>query len=207
MLPVSLVVTNFGYSNINTDEARITTVNDGLVTLTSSLTLEAMPQSELRPIFEEFNPSKNELIGKCYITLYEKGDGKVLFDVGSGIDFLTGMGSLKGSLEIISINLEDMASVIFTHANPDHILSVPDDFDDLNFPYADYHIARIECEYCWDPDTGNKVDESRVATAVGARRRLEALEEYINLLDDGEEPIFGILAKLTPRYPLGHMSF
>lgn len=80
-----------------------------------------MPQSELRSIFEEFNPSKNELIGKRYITLYEKGDGKVLFDVGSGIDFFTGMGSLKGSLEVISINLEDMASVVFTHANPDHI--------------------------------------------------------------------------------------
>ncbi len=81
-----------------------------------------------------------------------------------------------------------------------------DDFDDLNFPNANYHIARIEWENWWNPDTVEKVDEGRVKTHVGAGRRLQELKDYINLFDDGEEPMSGILAKMTPIHTAGHMS-
>ena len=43
--------------------------------------------------------------------------------------------------------------------------------------------------------------------AVGAKRRLEALEENINLFDGNDEIIEGIRAVPTPGHSPGHMSF
>ena len=82
-----------------------------------------------------------------------------------------------------------------------------DDFDDLTFPNANYRMGRIELVYWWDPDSVNKVDESRVTIAVGARRGLEALEDYINLFEYREKPTPLILAKLTRGYIPEHMGF
>ena len=82
-----------------------------------------------------------------------------------------------------------------------------DDFDDLTFQNANYHIGRTEWEYWFDSETVNKVREDRVAMAVGAKRRLEALEENINLFDGNDEIIEGIRALPTPGHSPGHMSF
>ena len=89
----------------------------------------------------------------------------------------------------------------------DHIWGVLDDFDDLTFQNANYHIGRTEWEYWFDSETVNNVREDRVAMAVGAKRRLEALEENINLFDGNDEVIAGIRALPTPGHSPGHMSF
>ena len=81
------------------------------------------------------------------------------------------------------------------------------DFDDLTFQHANYHMGRTEWEYWFDTETVNKVREDRIAMAVGAKRRLEALEGNINLFDSNDEIIDGIKALLTPGHSPGHMSF
>ena len=166
-----------------------------------------MPSSELAVILDDFDLSKDELTRECNLTLYESGTKKVLFDAGAGVDFLSGMGTLVESLEAIDLSTDDITDVVFTHAHPDHIWGVLDDFDDLTFQNANYHIGRTEWEYWFDTETVNKVREDRVAMAVGAKRRLEALEGNINLFDSSDEIIEGIKALLTPGHSPGHMSF
>ena len=75
------------------------------------------------------------------------------------------------------------------------------------FPNATYHIGRTEWDYWWNPETVNRVDEGRVETAVGAKTRFEALQDQIEFFDDGDEPIPGLLALMTPGHTPGHMSF
>ena len=205
---LSFAIPSFTLSQIDLGSATISTISDGAITLPGSLSFDtSMPSSELDKILKDFDLSKDELTRECNLTLYESGTKKVLFDAGAGIDFLSGMGTLIDSLDAIDLSTDDITDVVFTHAHPDHIWGVLDDFDDLTFQNANYHMGRTEWEYWFDPETVNKVREDRVAMAVGAKRRLEAVEENINLFDGNDEIIDGIKALLTPGHSPGHMSF
>lgn len=206
-LPLSLSIPSLVHSEINLGRTKITTVSDGSITLPASLTFDTMPKNELDLIINEFSLSKDQLVRECNVTLVETEDRKILFDVGAGLYFLDGMGVILDSLDEQGLAPEDITDVIFTHAHPDHIWGVLDDFDDLLFPEAMYHIGRVEWDYWWNPETVNEVDESRVQTAVGAKTRFEALQDQIEFFDDGEEPIPGVLALMTPGHTPGHMSF
>ena len=206
-LPLSLSIPSFVHSEINLGRTKITTVSDGSITLPASLTFDTMPKNELDLIINEFSLSKDQLVRECNVTLVETEDRKILFDVGAGLYFLDGMGVILDSLDEQGLAPEDITDVIFTHAHPDHIWGVLDDFDDLLFPEAMYHIGRVEWDYWWNPETVNEVDESRVQTAVGAKTRFEALQDQIEFFDDGDEPIPGVLALMTPGHTPGHMSF
>ena len=205
---LSFAIPSFTLSQIDLGSATISTISDGAITLPGSLSFDnSMPSSELAVILDDFDLSKDELTRECNLTLYESDTKKVLFDAGAGVDFLSGMGTLVDSLEAIDLSTDDITDVVFTHAHPDHIWGVLDDFDDLTFQNANYHIGRTEWEYWFDSQTVNKVREDRVAMAVGAKRRLEALEGNINLFDSNDEIIDGIKALLTPGHSPGHMSF
>jgi glyoxylase-like metal-dependent hydrolase (beta-lactamase superfamily II) len=206
-LPLSLSIPSLVHSEINFGHTKITTVSDGSITLPASLTFDTMPKNELELIINEFSLSTDQLVRECNVTLVETEDRKILFDVGAGIYFLDGMGAILDSLDEQGLAPEDITDVIFTHAHPDHIWGVLDDFDDLLFPEAMYHIGRVEWDYWWNPETVNEVDESRVQTAVGAKTRFEALQDQIEFFDDGDEPIPGVLALMTPGHTPGHMSF
>ena len=88
--------------------------------------------------------------------------------------FLKGIGQLIDSLNAINTDPEDITDVIITHAHSDHLWGIWDDFEDITFPYANFQIGRKDWEFWTDADTGNIVQEGRVTTAVGAKRRLEA---------------------------------
>ena len=206
-LPLSLGIPSLVHSEINFGGTKITTVSDGSITLPASLTFDTMPKNELELIINEFSLSQDQLVRECNVTLVETENRKILFDVGAGIYFLDGMGAILDSLDEQGLAPEDITDVIFTHAHPDHIWGVLDDFDDLLFPEAMYHIGRVEWDYWWNPETVNEVDESRVQTAVGAKTRFEALQDQIEFFDDGDEPIPGVLALMTPGHTPGHMSF
>ena len=206
-LPLSLSIPSLVHSEINLGRTKITTVSDGSITLPASLTFDTMPKNELDLIINEFSLSKDQLVRECNVTLVVTEDRKILFDVGAGLYFLDGMGVILDSLDEQGLAPEDITDVIFTHAHPDHIWGVLDDFDDLLFPEAMYHIGRVEWDYWWNPETVNEVDESRVQTAVGAKTRFEALQDQIEFFDDGDEPIPGVLALMTPGHTPGHMSF
>ena len=206
-LPLSLSIPSLVHSEINFGHTKITTVSDGSITLPASLTFDTMPKNELDLIINEFSISQDQLVRECNVTLVETEDRKILFDVGAGIYFLDGMGAILDSLDEQGLAPEDITDVIFTHAHPDQIWGVLDDFDDLLFPEAMYHIGRVEWDYWWNPETVNEVDESRVQTAVGAKTRFEALQDQIEFFDDGDEPIPGVLALMTPGHTPGHMSF
>ena len=204
---LSFAIPSFTLSQIDLGSATISTISDGTITLPSSLSFGSMPSDELEVILRDFNLSKGTLTRECNITLYDNGAKKVLFDAGAGADFLSGTGNLLQSLETIGLSADDITDVIFTHAHPDHIWGVLDDFDDLTFQNAEYHVGKTEWEYWYDPETVNKVREDRISIAVGAKRRLEALEGNIHLFDNNDEIIDGVKALLTPGHSPGHMSF
>lgn len=185
----------------------LTTISDGHLTLPGDFIFDPMPKTKLRPILSEFGVSSETLTPECNVSLYRDGINTVLFDVGSGPDFQASAGRLREGLDAAGVAVEDITHVVFTHAHPDHIWGLLDDFDDPMFQNATYLIGRAEWGYWMNPETVNTIGEARAAFAVGAKRRLQAVEDAIEFFDDGQEILPGVQAVSSPGHTPGHMSF
>ncbi|WP_204114529.1 MBL fold metallo-hydrolase [Shimia biformata] len=143
----------------------------------------------------------------CNVTVFRDGTRTILFDVGAGADFMPTAGELPDALGQIGVSLDEVTHVVFTHAHPDHIWGVLDDFDDPLMPNATYLMGRREWDYWWNPETVNSIGPDRAAFAVGAKRRMEAIEGMVELVDDGQEILPGIAAHASFGHTPGHMSY
>lgn len=186
---------------------KLTTVSDGFLTLPGDFIFGPMPKDELGPILSRQGISADVLTPECNLALWQTSGRTVLFDAGSGPDFMPSAGILLDGLSAIGLDPGDITDVVFTHAHPDHIWGLVDDFDDLVFPGAAYHMGRAEWDYWWNPETVNTIGDARAAFAVGARRRMERIEDRVVLFDDGEEVLPGLAAVATVGHTPGHMSF
>lgn len=185
----------------------LTSVSDGTLVLPGGFIFEPMPKKELSPILIRHGLSQERLEPECNLALWRDGTHTVLFDAGSGPDFMPSAGRLLDSLDAAGLDAADVTHVVFTHAHPDHIWGLLDDFDELTFPEATYLMGRAEWDYWWNPETVDTIGEARAAFAVGAKRRMEAIEDVVEFFDDGDEILPGLSAISTPGHTPGHMSF
>ncbi|WP_408033465.1 MBL fold metallo-hydrolase [Thalassobacter stenotrophicus] len=206
-LPVLGAMPRLATANMALGSATLTTVSDGSLMLPGSFIFDPMPKDELAPILAQYGQDSERLTPECNLALYRDGTNTVLFDVGSGPDFMPTAGTIVDSLDAIGLAPEDITHVLFTHAHPDHIWGLLDDFDEPLFYEASYMMGRAEWDYWWNPETVNTIGDARAAFAVGAKRRMEAIEEAVMLFDDGDEVLPGIAALSTPGHTPGHMAF
>lgn len=194
-------------AQITSGDVRIDTLSDGHLMLPADFILGGMPEAELKAVVEAFGLSRDQLTPPCNVTLLRDGTHTVLFDVGAGPDFQPSAGKLAEALNLLGVRSEDVTHVVFTHAHPDHLWGVLDEFDEPVFANASHLIGRAEFEYWTDPDTVASIDPARTTFAVGAARRLSAMADNLTLLEDGGGALPGVVALLTPGHTPGHMSF
>nr|WP_309501991.1 MBL fold metallo-hydrolase [uncultured Roseovarius sp.] len=186
---------------------RLTSLSDGHLVLPGSFFFDGLPQDEVVEILARHGLSPDELQPPCNVTLLQDADRTVLFDAGAGAGFMPSAGTLADSLDAVGVAPEDVTHVVFTHGHPDHLWGVLDDFDDLMFPEATYMMGAAEWDYWRDPATVDSIDAARAGFAVGALRRLEAIEDRIHLFRDGEEVLPGVAAVASYGHTPGHMAF
>lgn len=197
---------SIAHAKINLGNIRLDVVSDGSLTLPGSFIFETMPKDELAPILKRYNQSAEVLTPPCNVTLMRRGDKTILFDVGSGPDFSPNSGILLDSLAALDVSPEDVTDIVFTHAHPDHLWGLLDDFDDPLFAQANYMIGKSEWDYWMNPSTVDEIGDARVSFAVGARRRLELIEDSIAFFEDGQEILPGVAARATFGHTPGHMA-
>ncbi|MBK8439066.1 MAG: MBL fold metallo-hydrolase [Rhodobacter sp.] len=194
-------------STLTLGTTRIDTLSDGNLVLPGDFILGGMPQEEMRAIVEKYGLPTDQLTPPCNVTLLRDGTNTVLFDVGAGPDFQPSAGELAEALVALELTPEDVTHVLFTHGHPDHLWGLLDDFDEPVFANAEHMIGQAEFDYWTNPDTVTTIGEARTTFAVGAARRLGVVAETVRLLADGEEPLPGIAARLTPGHTPGHLAF
>lgn len=188
-------------------QSRIDIISDGHLELPVNMVLGRVPEAE-RTAFMQANKMPADTVRSALnLTLYRDGERVVLFDVGSGPNFMPSAGKLGQALEAAGVSAEEVTHVLFTHAHPDHIWGVLDEFEELSFGNAEYLMSSREWDYWFNPETVNKVPEERQSFAVGARRNMTAIEDRCSQFKHGEEVLPGIEAVDTAGHTPGHTSF
>lgn len=188
-------------------DGEVVALSDGNLVLPFDFAFGDLPEDELDLILARYGVSGDQLEPPCNLTLLRQEDRIVLFDAGSGPAFMPSAGKLMRSLEAEGLAPEDITHVVFTHAHPDHLWGILDDFDEPLFANAEMMIGQDEWDYWTDPATVDTIGEARASFAVGAARRLAAIEGRVGFFKGGDEILPGIMAHATPGHTPGHMSF
>lgn len=194
-------------SRLDLGTTRIDVLSDGHLNLPGSFLFEGLPKDELAQVLASYDVSAENVMPPCNLTLVRDGERTIIFDVGSGPNFMPNAGKVQDALDALDVDVSDVTDVVFTHAHPDHLWGVLDDFDDPLFSEARYHIGQMEWDYWMDPNTVDTIGEARQAFAAGAMRNLKAIEDRVERFADGAEILPGVLATATHGHTPGHTSF
>ena len=197
----------WAHAMLETGGMTIETLSDGNLVLPGEFILGPMPQAEAAEILARYGLNTETLTPPCNVTLLRDAERVVLFDCGAGATFQDSAGKLGEAMDALGLDPSEVTHVVFTHAHPDHIWGVLDDFDDPLFPEAEHMIGQAEFDYWMDPATVDTIGAERQSFAVGAQRRLEAMADALTFFGDGDEVLPGVVAALTPGHTPGHMAF
>lgn len=195
-------------SEIDLGGGTLTTLSDGHLQLPGNFILGDMPQAELLEIMARYGlaDQRETITPECNLALYRDGTNTVLFDAGAGPDFMPTAGKILDALDAAGLAPDDITHVVFTHAHPDHLWGVLDDFDEPLFANATHMMGRVEHDYWTDPATIDSIGVARQSFVAGALRRLEGLPE-IELFEADDEILPGVLAVASYGHTPGHMAF
>ncbi|MCK0151443.1 MBL fold metallo-hydrolase [Marivita sp. S6314] len=197
---------NPGYFHFTLGDAKVTVVSDGHLSLpTGGLGINAdvaEVQAFLAAHFlnPEFSYSHTNHL---YI---EIGDAKLLVDVGSGNRFMDTAGRQWSNLEAAGIDPMEITHVVITHAHPDHIWGIRDDFDEAIIPDAAYFLGEAEHAYWMQDGLASQVSEDMQQFVVGAQNSINVDGADWDLVSDGAEIVPGVRVIGTPGHTPGHLS-
>ena len=184
---------------------RLDLVSDGNLVLPRAFVFAPVPEAVAAEVAAEFDLGES-LTPDCTLTLLRDGTNVVLFDAGSGPAFQPTAGRMLDDLSALGVDPGDVTHLVLTHAHPDHLWGVVDDFEEPMFPNARHLIGRAEHDYWTDPATVESIGVDRQAFAVGAARRLGQVADLLETFGDGDTVAPGVTARLTPGHTPGHMS-
>jgi glyoxylase-like metal-dependent hydrolase (beta-lactamase superfamily II) len=182
----------------------LTVLSDGYLTVpTRSLARNATDTE----ISASIGASSPFVTPPCNITLVRTPSETILIDVGAGPHFMTGAGQLVDNMQAAGIDRNAITKVVFTHAHPDHLWGVLDDFDDTPmFPNASYLISAAELDFWLAQDAMSRLPADRQNFAPGARRNLERIKDKLQTIAPGQEIAPGMRALDTSGHTAGHIS-
>ncbi|WP_136635179.1 MBL fold metallo-hydrolase [Pseudooceanicola onchidii] len=187
-------------------DTKLTVVSDGYFTLPVTMFgINASPE-EVQAFMAAHFLSPTDNYAHTNHLLIERGTDKVLVDVGSGHRFFDTAGRLAANLDTLGLGLEDITHVVITHAHPDHIWGLRDEFDEPLFPEAQYFVGEAERGYWLQDGLVDRVAPADQQFVVGAVNSLTAEGVDWQLMQEGFEVVPGVTVIDTPGHTPGHMS-
>ena len=197
---------NPGHFNFTLGEARITVLSDGFFTTPADGLGVNTDDAQRRAFLEKHFLSSEENYSHTNHLYVELGEARVLVDVGSGHRFLDTAGRLMTTMEAAGIDPDAITHVVITHAHPDHIWGIRDDFDEPILPNAEFIIGGAEHAYWMQDDLVNQVPAEMQQFVLGAVNSLTAEGLDWTLAAHDQQIAPGIRVIDTPGHTPGHMS-
>ncbi len=194
-------------TTFSADGFQVDSISDGHLEFQPEFAYAAFPDADRDRLIERFNLPRDVVKSPLNVTLLRQDDRTILFDVGSGPDFMPTAGRLTDALWAIGVAPDDITDVIFTHGHPDHLWGLLDEFDEPGFANARLAMGADEFAYWTDPATIETIAEDRLSFAAGAMRRLTIVADRLETFAEGDEVAPGVVAVATPGHTPGHMSF
>ena len=186
---------------------KITALSDGHLTLPTTMIAPQAEAAAREKALAAVGQSGANYRSPLNVTLLESDKEKILLDAGAGTRFMQSAGKLEEALMDKGIEPDQITHVVFTHAHPDHLWGTINDFDEITFPSASFHISEAEWNFWMADDVLTKLDEQRKAFAVGAQRNLKAIRDRLSTFKPGAELVTGLRAIDTSGHTPGHVSF
>ncbi len=197
---------NPGYFRVTLGDTRLTILSDGFFSLPTDGQAVNADRDEVKAFLEAHYLSPEMGYSHTNHLLVETGDATVLVDVGSGFRFIDTAGRLLDNMAAAGVDPGDVTHVVITHAHPDHIWGIRDDFDEAIFPDAEYIIGETEHGFWMQDGLAGQVDPEMQQFVVGAVNSIETDGVEWTLVGDGHEVAPGIRLIDTPGHTPGHMS-
>lgn len=185
----------------------IKTLSDGALTLPIGGLSRSANADEIKKALSEAGLATDVTRNPLNVSVLVRGNDVILFDCGSGPNFMPGAGKLPESLNAAGIAPERVKHVVFTHAHPDHLWGALDDFGTPAFPNAAYHMAAAERDYWFSPDVFKTLPEDRHAFAAGAQRIIKELDSVMKWFKPGDEVVSGVNSFSSRGHTPGHVGF
>jgi glyoxylase-like metal-dependent hydrolase (beta-lactamase superfamily II) len=185
----------------------VTMVSDGNLVLPADTLAVDLPPEELTAFLESRHRDPETRFSHTNHAVIDAGEARVLVDVGSGDRFQPSAGRLTENLAAAGIALDSITHVVLTHAHPDHVWGMMDDFgDEPRIPAPNYAMGAQEFDWWTAEGRVEQVPEAMQAFVVGARNALLPMAERIRMVEDGAEIVPGVRIIATPGHTPGHMS-
>jgi len=198
---------NPSHFSFSVGDARLTVVSDGYFRLpTDGLGVNADP-AEVQAFLKRHFLSPDLGYSHTNHLYVEIGDAKVLVDVGSGSRFMADTaGRLMGNLERAGIDPSGITHVVITHAHPDHVWGIIDDFEEAILPDAEHLMGEAEHAFWMQDGLVDRVEPEMQQFVVGAVNSIQTEGVEWTLVQDGHEVVPGLTMFDTPGHTPGHMS-
>lgn len=188
-------------------ETKVTVLTDGGLTLPASTLAANVPEAERTAFLTGHGQDPVTRASALNITLLQKGDALILVDTGAGMNFFEDAGLLADSFDSAGIDREAVTHVLLTHAHPDHVWGIIDDFDESErFPNAAYLMGAAEWDFWMNPDFLTSTPEEIHAFGLGAQRNLGAVADKVTRVGADHAVVPGVTMIATPGHTPGHMS-
>ena len=190
-----------------------TVLSDGYVANPASWCFPNAGELELAAALERRGSSHDHIISPYTCLLLETGREIVLADAGLGDSSHTS-GAILARLEVSGIRPQDVGTVVFTHAHPDHIGGAVNGRDRLGlqpvFPNARYVMAEAEWDFWNSPRADLRSmrigSEAKSAILSVTHECLHALRHQLELIDREIEIVPGLRALPAPGHTPGHLA-
>jgi len=206
LLPV-LTPNAWAQSSVALGSFEIDVLSDGYLRLPANLEIPGVSDEDVKAFYQKHNLPTGLREPPLNLTLVRDGERTILFDVGSGTNLFPSAGKLSEALAAIELDPSEVTHVVFTHAHPDHLWGLLDEFDDPMFPEAEFMMSKPEWDYWINPDTVNTIGEARQSFAAGALRNLTAIEDQITRFEFETEILPGVRAIDTSGHTPGHTAY
>lgn len=141
------------------------------------------------------------------VTFVKIKDRLVMFDAGTGGQWVPSAGALKANMAAAGIDPAKVTDIVVTHFHPDHIFGLmAKDTNAQIYPNAHIIVPAAEFAFWTDPATLSKMPEAFKPLVVRIQATLPSWKN-VTQVKEGEEAVAGIRALAAPGHTPGHTVF